>query len=151
VMFTDTADRWFPPSDVPEADAPVVRLVNMILQEAINLRADRIQMFPESDGVAVRYRIDGEWVDRDRAPLRLLRPMITRLAIMASLDITALFNEGVAAFSLSGVFPFLKQSFQKQSARFRVSVRMESSPGGPITHLDIVAEPPEPPSPAPCP
>src|SRR5262245_3793521 len=51
---------------VTDPDSPVVRLVNLIIQEAINLHADRILIVPDPDSVAVRYRIEDEWVERDR-------------------------------------------------------------------------------------
>src|SRR5262245_7736567 len=72
---------------VTDPDSPVVRLVNLIIQEAINLHADRILIVPDLDSVAVRYRIDDEWVERDRMPDRLLQPVSARLAVMALIPI----------------------------------------------------------------
>ncbi len=71
-----------------ESDAPVVRLVNLIIQEAISLRASDIHIEPFADRVRVRYRIDGVLVERDSPPRRLLAPMISRLKIMGSIDIS---------------------------------------------------------------
>src|SRR5207247_11445273 len=58
-----------------ESYAPVVKLVNLIIQEAINLRASDIHIEPFADRVRVRYRIDGVLVERDSPPRRLLAPM----------------------------------------------------------------------------
>ncbi len=71
-----------------ESDAPVVKLCNLIIQEAIGLRASDIHIEPFEDRVRVRYRIDGVLVERDSPPRRLLAPMISRLKIMGSIDIS---------------------------------------------------------------
>ncbi len=94
VEFTDTAIEFtqtesmsnFAAAD--ESDAPVVRLCNLIIQEAVNLRASDIHIEPFTDRVRVRYRIDGVLVERDAAPRRLLAPLLSRLKIMGSIDIT---------------------------------------------------------------
>src|SRR5438876_6675632 len=70
-----------------ESDAPVVKLVNLIISEAISLRASDIHVEPFGDRVRVRYRIDGVLVERDSPPRRLLAPMLSRIKIMASVDI----------------------------------------------------------------
>jgi type IV pilus assembly protein PilB len=70
-----------------ESDAPVVKLVNLIIQEAVGLRASDIHIEPFADRVRVRYRIDGVLVERDSPPKRLLAPMLSRIKIMASIDI----------------------------------------------------------------
>jgi type IV pilus assembly protein PilB len=71
-----------------ESDAPVVKLVNLIIQEAIKLRASDIHVEPFADRVRVRYRIDGVLVERDSPPRRLLAPMVSRIKIMGSIDIS---------------------------------------------------------------
>jgi type IV pilus assembly protein PilB len=70
-----------------ESDAPVVKLVNLIIQEAVSLRASDIHVEPFADRVRVRYRIDGVLVERDSPPRRLLAPMLSRIKIMSSIDI----------------------------------------------------------------
>ncbi len=91
--FTDTAID-FQESDATSsaaeesADAPVVKLVNLILQEAINFRASDIHIEPFADRVRVRYRIDGILVERDSPPRRLLAPLVSRLKIMGGIDIS---------------------------------------------------------------
>src|SRR5439155_6887305 len=71
-----------------ESDAPVVKLVNLIIAEAISLRASDIHIEPFADRVRVRYRIDGVLVERDSPPRRLLAPMVSRIKIMGSIDIS---------------------------------------------------------------
>jgi type IV pilus assembly protein PilB len=91
--FTDTAidftatDSLNALAAADDSDAPVVKLVNLIIQEAISLRASDIHLEPFADRVRVRYRIDGVLVERDSPPRRLLAPMVSRLKIMANIDI----------------------------------------------------------------
>jgi type IV pilus assembly protein PilB len=77
-------------ANVEEEDdsAPVVRLVNLILTEAVKMRASDIHIEPFEDRVRIRYRIDGSLMERDQAPRRLLGSMISRIKIMASMDIS---------------------------------------------------------------
>jgi type IV pilus assembly protein PilB len=70
-----------------ESDAPVVKLVNLIIQEAVSLRASDIHVEPFADRIRVRYRIDGVLVERDSPPRRLLAPMLSRIKIMSQIDI----------------------------------------------------------------
>ena len=94
VEFTDTAIETTnldtnakKPQDMDDSDAPVVRLVNLIIQEAIQSRASDIHVEPFADRVRVRYRIDGVLVERDAAPRRLLSAMLSRIKIMGGIDI----------------------------------------------------------------
>src|SRR4051812_44868995 len=67
--------------------APIIKLVQAMIAEAVRNRASDIHIEPMKDRVRVRYRIDGECVDRDRIPLRMKGPLISRLKIMAGNDI----------------------------------------------------------------
>src|SRR5262245_27490912 len=71
-----------------DSDAPVVKLINLIMQEAVSLRASDVHIEPCIDRVRVRYRIDGVLVERDSPPRRLLAPMVSRIKIMGSIDIS---------------------------------------------------------------
>jgi type IV pilus assembly protein PilB len=94
VEFTDTAIEFTQTESMAsmaaadDSDAPVVRLCNLLIQEAINLRASDIHVEPFADRVRIRYRIDGVLVERDAAPRRLLAPLLSRLKIMGSIDIS---------------------------------------------------------------
>ena len=70
-----------------EGDAPIIRLVHLIIQEAVNSRASDIHIEPFADRVRIRYRIDGVCMERDSPPRRLLGPIISRIKIMGSIDI----------------------------------------------------------------
>ena len=75
---------------ISEAEAgqrPVVRMVDLILSEGILSRASDIHIEPEEGGVAVRYRIDGVLRQIMKIPRAAGLPLISRLKIIASLDI----------------------------------------------------------------
>jgi type IV pilus assembly protein PilB len=88
IVFTETADTQGDQSAADDSEAPVVKLVNLIIHEAISLRASDIHIEPFEDRVRVRYRIDGVLVERDSPPRRLLAPLISRIKIMGSIDIS---------------------------------------------------------------
>jgi len=67
--------------------APIIKLVHAMIVEAVRNRASDIHIEPMKDRVRVRYRIDGECVERDRIPLRMRNPLISRIKIMAGMDI----------------------------------------------------------------
>jgi len=68
-------------------DAPVVRLINLIITEAVRGRASDIHVEPMADRVRVRYRIDGVCIERDNIQKSLQGQVTTRLKIMSGLDI----------------------------------------------------------------
>jgi type IV pilus assembly protein PilB len=73
------------PADATQA--PIIKLVQAMIAEAVRNRASDIHIEPMKDRIRVRYRIDGECVERDRIPLRMKGPLISRLKIMAGIDI----------------------------------------------------------------
>ena len=68
-------------------DAPVVKLANYLLTEAIKRRASDIHIEPYEKEFRTRYRVDGVLYEVMRPPLRLRNALSSRLKIMASLDI----------------------------------------------------------------
>src|SRR5450432_1030960 len=68
-------------------DAPVVRLVNMILLNAIKKGASDIHVEPYEKKLRIRYRIDGVLIDEMSPPLKLKNAIASRLKIMSQLDI----------------------------------------------------------------
>lgn len=69
------------------ADAPVVRLVNMIIFNAIKKEASDIHVEPYEKFLRIRYRIDGVLHEEMQPPLKLKNAIVSRLKIMSSLDI----------------------------------------------------------------
>ncbi len=68
-------------------DAPVVRLVNLLLLEAVNGRASDVHLEPRRTHMAVRYRIDGELRHVRNIPRQLMAACISRIKVMADMDI----------------------------------------------------------------
>ncbi|HJX74258.1 MAG TPA: type IV-A pilus assembly ATPase PilB [Candidatus Deferrimicrobiaceae bacterium] len=68
-------------------DAPVVKLVNFVLTDAIKRRASDIHIEPYEKEFRVRYRIDGVLYEVMRPPLKMRNAICSRLKILASLDI----------------------------------------------------------------
>ncbi len=70
-----------------EDDAPVVRIVNSILTEALSTGASDIHIEPSSDSLLVRYRVDGILYDQPSPPKYMQWAIISRIKIIANLDI----------------------------------------------------------------
>ena len=68
-------------------EAPVVKLVNLLLLEALEARASDVHLETYMGGLRVRYRIDGVLQDAAAPPRRLAAAVVSRLKIMAELDI----------------------------------------------------------------
>jgi type IV pilus assembly protein PilB len=69
-------------------DAPVVKLVNSIIGQAVELGASDIHFEPSSGGLDVRMRVDGVMTDGTSVPAKSAAAVISRLKIMANLDIS---------------------------------------------------------------
>jgi general secretion pathway protein E len=68
-------------------DAPVVRLVNLLLLEALEARASDVHIEGYARSLRVRYRVDGVLREAPSPPAQLMPAVISRLKIMADLDI----------------------------------------------------------------
>ena len=69
-------------------DAPVVRLVNVLLVDSLRRGASDIHVEPYEKDFRVRFRIDGVLYDVMHPPMKLRDPLISRLKIMSKLDIS---------------------------------------------------------------
>ena len=69
-------------------DAPVVRLVNVLLVDALRRGASDIHVEPYEKELRIRFRIDGVLYDVMRPPLKMRDALISRVKIMAKLDIS---------------------------------------------------------------
>jgi type IV pilus assembly protein PilB len=87
IDFTETSEDVTGGEAVDENSAPVVRLVHLLIQEAVQLRASDIHVEPFEDKLRIRYRIDGVLVERDSPPRRLLAAITSRIKILSKLDI----------------------------------------------------------------
>ncbi len=68
-------------------EAPVVKLVDLIIRQAINERASDIHIEPFKDRISLRYRIDGKLYEIPPPAKHLHLPLISRVKILAKLDI----------------------------------------------------------------
>ncbi|MDO5462452.1 MAG: ATPase, T2SS/T4P/T4SS family [bacterium] len=71
-----------------EGDAPVIRLVNLILMDACKMKASDIHVEPQEKRFRVRFRIDGALREMDDPPKRLQGAIISRLKLMANMDLS---------------------------------------------------------------
>ncbi|MBF6025935.1 type II secretion system ATPase GspE [Lysobacter niastensis] len=69
------------------SEAPVIRLVNLVIQRAVELRASDIHIEPFENRLKVRYRIDGVLNEGESPPVNLTAAVISRIKIMAKLNI----------------------------------------------------------------
>jgi len=90
-VISGDEDNWeevdLSPDKVSAEDAPIVRLVNMILQEAISERATDIHIEPQKSKVVVRIRIDGVLQVIMTPPNSSLSGLVTRIKILSRLNI----------------------------------------------------------------
>jgi type IV pilus assembly protein PilB len=96
-----------------EGDAPVVKLVNMIVAEGIKTRASDIHIEPDEKDIRLRYRIDGTLHEMSAPPKRMQNALASRIKIMSELDISEKRKPQDGRFKI-------RQG--KKSVDFRVSV-----------------------------
>ncbi len=68
-------------------DGPIVKLANLIIDNAYHMRASDIHVEPMADRVRVRYRVDGVCLEKDNIPKNMQAPLITRFKILSGMDI----------------------------------------------------------------
>jgi type IV pilus assembly protein PilB len=68
-------------------DAPVVQIVDLIIAQGAEERASDIHIEPQQDHLRIRFRIDGVLHDATRLPATLAAPIISRVKLLANLDI----------------------------------------------------------------
>lgn len=69
-------------------DAPIVRYVNNLIEQAVQNRASDLHLEPTEDDMRVRYRIDGVLHEVDIVPRGVMNALISRIKIMSGVDIT---------------------------------------------------------------
>ncbi|MGQ0628522.1 MAG: GspE/PulE family protein, partial [Phycisphaerales bacterium] len=95
-LVTDSIDKTIDRSvdrsmdksiDVNADEAPIVKLCQRVLTEAVKMRASDIHLEPMGDRVRLRYRIDGVCMERDNLPKRMQNAVLSRLKLMAGMNI----------------------------------------------------------------
>lgn len=86
------------------SEAPVIKLVNVILQRAVELHASDVHVEPFENRLAVRYRVDGLLRETESPPVSSSAAVISRIKLMASLDIAErrLPQDGRILFQVQG-------------------------------------------------
>ncbi len=89
IDFTETVDDagGTESEELDDESAPIVRLVHLMITEAVQLRASDIHVEPFEDRIRIRYRIDGVLHERDVLPRRQLGAVLSRIKILAKIDI----------------------------------------------------------------
>jgi type IV pilus assembly protein PilB len=75
-------------SDAKDSDAPIIRLVSLIITEAVKMRASDIHLEPMERTFRVRYRIDGALREMDSPNKRLQAAILSRVKIMSNMKIS---------------------------------------------------------------
>ncbi len=85
-----TANALIEPEDLLESkdDAPIIQLINAVLSEAVRKNASDIHIEPYEKRLVIRFRIDGVMTEIHEPPRAIAALMISRIKIMAKLDIT---------------------------------------------------------------
>ncbi len=93
-----------PPAAAERSGAPVVRLVDAVLADAVASRASDVHIEPDASGVAVRVRVDGLLREVMRLPTDVGRQVTSRLKIIAAIDIAErrLPQDGRALLNVGG-------------------------------------------------
>jgi type IV pilus assembly protein PilB len=83
----DFVDRGEVGVEVHAESAPIIRLVQLMITEAVRMRASDIHIEPLATRLRIRYRIDGVCIERDAPPKRLQGSITTRVKLMAGMQI----------------------------------------------------------------
>jgi len=123
--------------------APVVKLVNALLFDALRLRASDVHVQPTVDGVAVRYRIDGSLLESRRLPAKLLAPVVSRVKVMARMDIAErrLPQDGRAMVTIGSEEVDLRVSSLPTSLGERLVIRLLDKRRGEMFDLERLGMP----------
>jgi type IV pilus assembly protein PilB len=84
IQFEDRGEEG---SELHAEAAPIIRLVQLMITEAVRMRASDIHIEALSTRLRVRYRIDGVCIERDAPPKRLQGSITTRIKLMAGMQI----------------------------------------------------------------
>jgi len=87
IATDETAELFGDSEEVTEQDAPIIKLVSLIIIEAFRSRASDIHVEPMEKKLRVRYRIDGVLQEMESPPKRLQSAILQRLKIMANMKI----------------------------------------------------------------
>ena len=87
-LSEDAVDLTDIVTDAADSDAPVVKLLQKIFEEALNTKASDIHIEPDETVLRIRQRIDGVLVEQVMNEKRIASALVVRLKLMANLDIS---------------------------------------------------------------
>lgn len=127
-----------------EDDAPVIRLINAILSQAVREKASDVHLEPFEDRVAVRFRVDGVLTEVLSPKPELAPILVSRLKVMARLDIAEkrLPQDGRITVKLAGHSVDIRVSTIPSAHGERVVLRLLDQAAGQLS-LDQLAMPPQ--------
>ncbi|WP_232223476.1 GspE/PulE family protein [Sphingorhabdus lutea] len=132
--FDNDDDAQFLSLDLPSADdlldsaddAPAIRLINVIIAEAVRQGASDIHIEPYETGLVIRMRKDGVLEEKLRMPAHVASVVVSRIKVMARLDIAErrVPQDGRIAITLGGKLVDVRVSTLPSSAGERVVMRI---------------------------
>lgn len=127
-----------------EDDAPVIRLINAILSQAVREKASDVHLEPFEDRVAVRFRVDGVLTEVLSPKPELAPILVSRLKVMARLDIAEkrLPQDGRITVKLAGHAVDIRVSTIPSAHGERVVLRLLDQAAGQLS-LDQLNMPPQ--------
>ncbi len=107
-------------------EAPIIKLVNVIISQAVRERASDVHIEPYERELKVRYRIDGVLYEMHRPPRQMHASIVSRIKVMADLDIAErrLPQDGRIKITLRGVEIDIRVSIVPTSYGERVVMRI---------------------------
>lgn len=132
-------------SDEGTTSPPIVKLVTMVIADAVDSRASDIHIEPQENGVKVRYRIDGALRAVLKYPKRIQEEVISRIKIIAGLDITKrrIPQDGSSTVMFHGQKVDLRISTMPTVHGEKVVIRILNPKQGIISFSDIGMRQPE--------
>ncbi len=122
-------------------DAPVVKIVNLMLVQAIKEKASDIHIEPFEKEIKLRYRVDGSLVEASSPPKALQLPIASRIKILAGLDIAErrLPQDGRFRIRVSGKEVDLRISFLPTLHGEKIVIRLldKGALGGSIDNMEL--------------
>lgn len=108
------------------SDAPLIKLVNMIMAQAVRANASDVHIEPYKDSLRVRFRLDGVLYDKHSLPRKIHAAIVSRIKIMGKMNIAEkrLPQDGRIALSLGGRQVDLRVSCLPTSYGERIVLRL---------------------------
>lgn len=120
-------------------DSPIIKLVNYIILSAVRESASDIHIEPDDGALRVRYRVDGRLYEKIDPPIQMLAALVSRIKIMASLDISErrVPQDGAITISIDNRHIDLRVSTMPSKFGEKVVMRIVDQKNA-VTNLDML-------------